>query len=206
MKYNINYKLYLVTDRNILIEKSLETAVAEAIEGGVKIVQLREKDISSLEFYKTALKLKEITTQYNIPLIINDRLDIALAVDAEGVHLGQRDLPCSIAREIIGENKIIGVSAATVEEAKKAEVDGADYIGVGALFPTNTKQNTRAVSIELLTEIKKSVSIPVVAIGGINESNVSLLKSTNIDGIAVVSAILGKKDIQSAVMNLLCKI
>ncbi|WP_341878135.1 thiamine phosphate synthase [Defluviitalea saccharophila] len=206
MKYNINYKLYLVTDRNILIEKSLETAVAEAIEGGVKIVQLREKDISSLEFYKTALKLKEITTQYNIPLIINDRLDIALAVDAEGVHLGQRDLPCSIAREIIGENKIIGVSAATVEEAKKAEVDGADYIGVGALFPTNTKQNTRAVSIERLTEIKKSVSIPVVAIGGINESNVYLLKSTNIDGIAVVSAILGKKDIQSAAMNLLCKI
>jgi len=206
MKNNINYKLYLVTDRNILIEKSLEAAVEEAIEGGVTIVQIREKDISSLEFYNAALRLKEITSQYNIPLIINDRLDIALAVDAEGVHLGQSDIPCKIAREIIGENKILGVSAATVEEAKKAEKDGADYIGVGALFPTNTKQNTRAVSIDLLKEIKNSVSLPVVAIGGINENNVSLLKDTNIDGIAVVSAILGKKDIKSAVQKLLCKI
>ncbi|NLM13855.1 MAG: thiamine phosphate synthase [Epulopiscium sp.] len=206
MKNNTNYKLYLVTDRNILAEKSLETAVKEAIEGGVTLVQLREKDISSLEFYHTALRLKQITSQYHIPLMINDRLDIALAVDAEGIHLGQKDIPCTVARKLMGKNKIIGVSAATVEEAKKAEEDGADYIGVGALFSTNTKQDTRAVSIELLKEIKNNVSIPVVAIGGINENNVSLLKDTNIDGIAVVSAILGKKDIKSAAQKLLSKI
>lgn len=198
MKNNVDYKLYLVTDRDILAGRNLESAVEEAIQGGVTLVQLREKDITSLEFYNMALRIKRITSQYNIPLIINDRLDIALAVDAEGVHLGQRDIPCVIARKIIGENKIVGVSASTLEEAKKAEKDGADYIGVGAVFPTSTKQDARDVSIDLLKEIKQSVAIPVVAIGGINEDNVSLLKDTNIDGIAVVSAILGKKDIKSA--------
>ncbi|HHW67112.1 MAG TPA: thiamine phosphate synthase [Epulopiscium sp.] len=198
MKNNVDYKLYLVTDRDILAGRNLESAVEEAIQGGVTLVQLREKDITSLEFYNMALRIKRITSQYNIPLIINDRLDIALAVDAEGVHLGQRDIPCVIARKIIGENKIVGVSASTFEEAKKAEKDGADYIGVGAVFPTSTKQDARDVSVDLLKEIKQSVAIPVVAIGGINEDNVSLLKDTNIDGIAVVSAILGKKDIKSA--------
>ncbi|KAE9631352.1 thiamine phosphate synthase [Defluviitalea raffinosedens] len=198
MKNNVDYKLYLVTDRDILAGRNLESAVEEAIQGGVTLVQLREKDITSLEFYNMALRIKRITSQYNIPLIINDRLDIALAVDAEGVHLGQRDIPCVIARKIIGENKIVGVSASTLEEAKKAEKDGADYIGVGAVFPTSTKQDARDVSVDLLKEIKQSVAIPVVAIGGINEDNVSLLKDTNIDGIAVVSAILGKKDIKSA--------
>jgi thiamine-phosphate pyrophosphorylase len=198
MKSNIDYSLYLVTDRDVLKDKDLYLALEEAIKGGVTLVQLREKHLSSLEFYNTALKVKEITDKYNIPLIINDRLDIALAVDAAGVHLGQNDMPASAARKLIGPDKILGVSAATIEEAKIAERDGADCIGVGAMFPTATKQDARAVSVELLKEIKKSITIPVVAIGGINENNIEQLKSANIDGFAIVSAILGKANIKVA--------
>jgi thiamine-phosphate pyrophosphorylase len=198
MKSNIDYSLYLVTDRDVLKDKDLYLALEEAIKGGVTLVQLREKHLSSLEFYNTALKVKEITDKYNVPLIINDRLDIALAVDAAGVHLGQNDMPASAARKLIGPDKILGVSAATIEEAKIAERDGADCIGVGAMFPTDTKQDARAVSGELLKEIKKSITIPVVAIGGINENNIKQLKTANIDGVAIVSAILGKADIKAA--------
>jgi thiamine-phosphate pyrophosphorylase len=198
MKMNVDYKLYLVTDRDILKNKDLCTAVEEGIKGGVTVVQLREKNLSSLEFYNTAVKIKEITDKYNVPLIINDRLDIALAVDAAGVHVGQKDMPADVARKLLGSEKILGVSTATVEEAKKAERDGADYIGVGAMFPTSTKNDTRAVSIELLKQIKESVSIPVVAIGGINSKNSKLLNPASIDGIAVVSDILGKENITLA--------
>lgn len=205
MKNNPNYKLYLVTDRHRLKEKTLETAVQEAIEGGVTIIQLREKTIDSLNFYYTALRLKQVTDKYSKPLIINDRLDIALAIDAAGVHLGQNDISCKIARKLMGGNKIVGVSVATIEEAKKAEKDGADYIGVGALFPTHTKEKTRRVSIDLLRKIKKAISIPVIAIGGIHENNVSLLKGTDIDGIAVVSAILDKNNVKAAAQELIRK-
>ncbi len=198
MKTNIDYKLYLVTDRDILKGRDIYTAVEEAINGGVTLVQLREKNISTLDFYNIALKLKKITDNYNVPLIINDRLDVALSVDASGVHLGQKDMPASIARKIIGENKILGVSASTLEQALKAEKDGADYLGVGAIFPTSTKDDADAVSLELLKKIKDSVSIPVVAIGGISENNVGLLKPANIDGISVISDILGKEDIKMA--------
>ena len=198
MKPKLNCELYLVTDRTVLNNMDLYFSVEKAILGGVTLVQLREKALTSREFYNTAIKIKEITDKYCIPLIINDRLDIAIAVDAAGVHLGQKDLPADVARSIIGNDKIIGVSTATIEEAVIAEKAGADYIGVGAMFSTKTKDDTRAVTIELLTEIKHSVTIPVAAIGGITEDNASLLKPSGIDGIAVVSAILGKKDVKEA--------
>lgn len=202
MKVDVNYKLYLVTDMDILKNVDLYTAVEEAILGGVTLVQLRLKNVSTLEFYNIAVKLKKITDKYNVPLIINDRMDIALAVDTAGLHVGQDDMPGKIARKLLGNNKLLGVSAVTLEEALKAELDGADYIGVGAIFPTTSKNDARAVSIELLKKIKASISIPVVAIGGINENNVGLLKPVNIDGIAVISDILGKEDIRGAAEKL----
>lgn len=202
MKVNIDYSLYLVTDRDVLKGRDLCTAVDQAIQGGSTLVQLREKNISSREFFSTACAVKQVTDKYNVPLIINDRLDIALAVDAAGVHLGQSDLPCKIARQILGPDKLLGISAATMEEAAEAEKDGADYIGVGAVFPTGTKLDARSVSIGGLKLIKETLGIPVVAIGGINENNFMLLKPAGIDGIAVVSAILGREDIQNAASKL----
>lgn len=202
MKIDVNYKLYLVTDRDMLKNVDLYTAVEEAIKGGVTLVQLREKDITTQNFYKTAVEIKKVTDKYNVPLIINDRMDIALAANTAGLHVGQDDMPCIIARKLLGNDKILGVSARTLEEAIKAEKDGADYIGVGAVFPTSTKGDAKAVSIELLKKIKESVSIPVVAIGGINEKNASLLKTANIDGISVISSILGKEDIRGAAETL----
>ena len=202
MKSNIEYSLYLVTDREVLVGTDIYTGVEEAIKGGVTVVQIREKSLGTLEFYNIAVKIKKITDKYKIPLIVNDRIDIAQAIGAAGVHLGQSDMPADIARSIIGENKIIGVSTASLKEAQKAEKQGADYVGVGAMFPTTTKDDARAVSVQCLKEIKENISIPVVAIGGINEKNVALLKSANIDGIAVVSDILSKKSIKSAAEKL----
>ena len=193
-----DYTLYLVTDRSLMSTATLEEAVEQAIDGGCTIVQLREKDASSREFYETACRLRTITAERKIPLIINDRLDIALAVGADGVHLGQQDLPCREARKILGKDFFIGVSAATVAEAKQAEADGADYLGVGAMHVTATKKNTRPVTPALLAEIKAAVSIPVVAIGGIKADNLHELAGTNIDGVAVVSAILAQPDIPAA--------
>ncbi|GKU27471.1 thiamine phosphate synthase [Clostridium folliculivorans] len=202
MKNNIDYKLYLVTDRGILKGRDITVAVEAAIKGGATLVQLREKDITTSDFYKVALKVKEVTSSYGVPLIINDRIDIALAVDAEGIHVGQSDMPCEIVRKIVGKDKIVGVSTSTIEEAKKAEKDGADYIGVGAVFPTISKDDAKSVSIELLKAIKESVTIPVVAIGGISSKNVALLKPANIEGVAVISDILGKDDITLAAKEL----
>ncbi|MEW9093504.1 MAG: thiamine phosphate synthase [Clostridiaceae bacterium] len=203
MKYKIDYTLYLVTDRDMLLDTSLEKAVEESILGGATLVQLREKDISTKEFYEIASQIKKITDKYNVPLIINDRLDIALAVDAAGVHVGQSDMEASIVRKIMGKEKILGVSARTLEEAKKAEKDGADYLGVGAIFGTNTKKDAKDVSFEELAKIRKEISIPIVAIGGINENNVTELKDKGIDGLAVISAILHRKDIKEASKNLI---
>lgn len=198
MKNNIDYKLYLVTDREMFKNRDIFSAVEMAIKGGVTLIQLREKDITTEEFYKIALKLKEITSRHNVSLIINDRLDIALAIDADGVHVGQQDMPAAVARKIIGNDKILGVSAATLQEAKKAEEDGADYVGIGAVFPTSTKDDARAVNINELIKIKKALNIPVVAIGGISEKNIELLAPAKIDGVAVISAILGKEDVKAA--------
>ena len=203
MKNNIDYSLYLVTDRDVLVDTDIYTGVEQAIKGGVTLVQVREKSLSTLEFYNIAVKIKKITDKYKIPLIINDRIDIALAIDAAGVHLGQSDMPADIARNIIGNNKIIGVSTTSLKQAQKAEKEGADYVGVGAMFPTTTKNDADAVSVLCLKEIKEGISIPVVAIGGITFSNVELLKTANIDGIAVVSDILGKNNIKAAAEKLL---
>ena len=202
MKNSVDYTLYLVTDRGLLQGRSLEKAVEEAILGGVTLVQLREKYIDTRDFYNIALKIKAITSKYNVPLIINDRVDIALAVDADGVHIGQSDMEAKIVRKLIGEEKIIGVSARNLDEAMEAEKQGADYLGVGAIFGTTTKKDAKNVSIEELKRIKSTVSIPVVAIGGISKENVSLLKDTGIEGISVISAILAEENIKEASKNL----
>ncbi|WP_458456026.1 thiamine phosphate synthase [Methanobrevibacter sp.] len=186
---NIDLSLYLVTDKSDDVEKFLET-IEEAIKGGVTVVQIREKTAETLDFYNLALKVKDITTKYNVPLIINDRVDVALAIDADGVHVGQSDMPCDITRELIGNDKILGVSAATIPEAKKAQKDGADYIGTGAVFPTATKDDAPKITKKDLKEIANSIDIPVVAIGGINLNNAHELKDTDIAGISVVSAIM----------------
>ena len=186
---NIDLSLYLVTDNSEDVEKFLNT-IEEGIKGGVTIVQIREKTADTLDFYNLALKVKEITKKYNVPLIINDRVDIALAIDADGVHVGQSDMPCDVTRRLIGPKKILGVSAATIPEAKKAEADGADYIGTGAVFPTATKDDAPKVTKEELAEIVKSINIPVVAIGGINLDNACELTNTGIAGLSVVSAIM----------------
>ena len=199
---NMDLSLYLVTDKSENEEKFLKT-IEEAILGGVSVVQIREKTAETLEFYNLALKVKEITTKYNVPLIINDRVDIALAIDADGVHVGQSDMPCDITRKLIGENKILGVSAATIEEAKKAEKDGADYIGTGAIFPTATKDDAASVTKKDLSNIAKSINIPVVAIGGITIENAEELKDTGIAGLSVVSAIMSAENPKKASEKLL---
>lgn len=199
---NIDLSLYLVTDNSENEEKFLKT-IEEAIIGGVSVVQIREKTADTLEFYNLALKVKEITTKYDIPLIINDRVDVALAIDADGVHVGQSDMPCDVTRKLIGENKILGVSAATISEAKKAESDGADYIGTGAVFPTATKDDAPKITKKDLSDIVKSINIPVVAIGGITLENASELKDTGIAGLSVVSAIMSADNPKKASEELL---
>lgn len=197
-KEDIDYSVYLVTDRRNKTDEEFLNIIEEAIKGGTTVVQLREKTASTKEFYDLALRVKEITSRYGVPLLINDRIDIALAVDSEGVHIGQDDMPADIAREIIGEDKILGVSASTVEEAKKAEKDSADYIGSGAVFPTATKDDADSVSKKELKEIVDSIDIPVVAIGGIVVENASTLKDSGIAGFSVVSAIMSAEDPKEA--------
>jgi thiamine-phosphate pyrophosphorylase len=199
---NIDLSLYLVTDNSDDVEKFLNT-IEEAIKGGTTVVQIREKTADTLDFYNLALKVKEITTKYDVPLIINDRVDIALAIDADGVHVGQSDMPCDVTRRLIGEDKILGVSAATVDEAKKAQKDGADYIGTGAVFPTQTKDDADSVTKDELKEIVEAIDIPVVAIGGINLDNASELKGTGIKGLSVVSAIMSSDDPKKSSQELL---
>ena len=208
MHNRADYRLYLVTDRNCLQQQTLEQAVEQAILGGVTLVQLREKAIASKAFYERALRIKAICHHYNVPLLINDRVDIALAVEADGVHIGQSDLPCGVVRQILGKDKIIGVSARTAQQAIQAQADGADYLGVGAMFATSTKQDAQTVTIASLTQIRQSVTLPIVAIGGINHTTLPALQQalqaadTSIDGVAVVSAILGKKDVKLASQQL----
>ena len=197
-KVKVDYTLYLVTDRKLLGERDLAQSIELAIQGGVTLVQLREKSLSTKDFLQLAIEVKAITSHYQIPLIINDRLDIALAVDAEGLHVGQEDLPMQKARELFGPNKIIGVSASTLEEAILAQQQGADYLGVGAVFSTSTKTDAPEVSLGQLELIKRTVKIPVVAIGGINLTNLKRVMATGIDGVSVVSAILAVEDIRMA--------
>ena len=198
----IDYSLYLVTDRNILKNRDLKDEVENAIKGGVTLVQLREKECGGKDFLKYAVEVKEITDKYNIPLIINDRVDIALAIDAAGVHVGQNDIPAKVVRELIGKNKVLGISASNLEEAKKAVEDGADYLGVGAIYSTSTKKDAKNVKLNMLKEIRDNIKIPIVAIGGIDKNNAKEVIECNIDGIAVVSAILSENDIELAAKNL----
>ncbi|MEF2638801.1 thiamine phosphate synthase [Hominifimenecus microfluidus] len=198
----VDLTLYLVTDSTYHTEESFLHTVEEACIGGATIVQLREKGGSSRDYLNQALKVKEITDRYHIPLIIDDRIDIALACDAAGVHVGQSDLPVSYARRLLGPDKIVGATAKTVPQALEAYEQGADYLGVGAMFPTTTKVVTILTAPATLTEIRHTVPIPVVAIGGLNRGNMDILKDTAADGIAVVSAIMKAEDPRSAAEEL----
>ena len=192
-------KIYLVTDEKSCKGKDFYSCIEEAIESGVKIVQLREKNISTKDFYEKALKVKEICKNYEVLFIINDRLDIAQAVEADGVHLGQSDMPIEKAREILKDKFLIGATARNIEEAKKAELLGANYIGRGAIFGTSTKDNAKKLEMEDLKKIVNSVKIPVFAIGGININNVWMLKNIGLQGVCSVSGILSEKDCKKAV-------
>lgn len=202
MKYD--YTLYLVTDRSLMSTATLIEAVEQAILGGCTMIQLREKNISSLDFYRQSVEVKKITEQYHVPFIINDRIDIAIAVNADGVHIGQSDIPAAIARDLIGTDMLLGVSAASVKEAVQAANDGADYLGVGAMFPTGTKTDANYVSIEELKKIRHAVNLPIIAIGGINKGNIKQFHDTGINGLAVVSAIIAQPDIQKAAAEMKC--
>ena len=194
--------LYAITDSHWLNGRALADVVKESLDGGVTFLQLREKDLNEEDFYEEAIEMKRLTKEYNVPLIINDNVDIALKMDADGVHVGQSDMEAGNVREILGPDKIIGVTAKTVEQALLAEKRGADYLGVGAVFPTSSKEDTKVISHDTLKEICKAVSIPVVAIGGITEENASILSGSGIDGIAVISAIYAQKDIRQAAESL----
>lgn len=202
-KMKVDYSLYLVTDRTLMSTATLQEAVEQAVLGGVTMVQLREKNAAALEFYRLAKEVKVITDKYHIPLIVNDRIDVALAVDAAGVHVGQTDIPPRIARKLIGKDKLLGVSASSLQEAVKAQADGADYLGVGAMLPTRTKKDARYVSMDELQKIRKEIHIPIVAIGGIRKENAYRFRQCGADGVAVVSAIIARPDIRQAAEELI---
>lgn len=183
-------KLYLVTDSTNLPEEIFLKKVEDALRGGVTMLQIREKDKTTRDYIELAAKTHEIAKRYNVPLIIDDRVDVAMAVDAEGVHLGQSDMQVDKARKILGEKKIIGATTKTVPQALEAYKSGADYLGVGAIYPTTTHVKTVITSVDTLKEICRSVPIPVNAIGGLNKDNISVLKDAPISGICVVSAIM----------------
>lgn len=182
--------MYFITDSTNYSGNEFLYRVEEACKGGVTLIQLREKECTTREYLTLAKKVHEITLKYNIPLIIDDRVDIALATDAEGVHVGQSDMPVSIARKLMGKDKIVGATAKTVPQAIEAYEQGADYLGVGAIYPTTTKVKTVLTSVDTLKEIVKAVPIKVNAIGGLNKDNIHVLKDSGIDGICVVSAIM----------------
>ena len=194
--------LYAVTDRAWLGDKTLSWQVEESLKGGATMIQLREKHLDHEHFLKEAKEIKELCRKYQVPFLINDDVDLAVEVDADGVHVGQHDMEAGEVRKKIGPNRILGVSAQTVEQVLLAQQAGADYLGVGAVFPTGTKDDADAVSIQTLGEICRAVSIPVVAIGGIGQHNVMQLAGRGICGIAVVSAIYAQPDIQNAASTL----
>lgn len=202
MNPKLNYSLTLVTDRLRMSTDTLERAVEQALIGGCTMIQLREKNCSSKEFYQLAHSIKAVTDKYHTPLIINDRIDIALAVNAAGVHIGQSDIPAEAARKLLGADRLLGVSATCVEEAQKAARAGADYLGVGALFPSRTKTDALSVSMDELLKIRQSISLPIVVIGGICKENAAQFRPLGIDGIAVVSAIIAQPDIMQAAAEL----
>lgn len=195
-------QLYLVTDSAFEGKFTLKEQVEQALKGGATLVQLREKELPEKDFIKKAGKIKEVCDKYNVPLIINDNLKVALAVDADGLHIGQEDMSSKEARKQLGPNKILGVSASTVQEALLAQGQGADYLGIGAVHPTDTKTDAGVVLLKTIKDITSQISIASCAIGGIKLHNVSELIDTGIDGVAVVSAILGAEDMQEAAAQL----
>ena len=197
-----DYSLYLVADEGAAKGLCLAEAVEQAILGGATMVQLREKEASALDFYRLADQIRAVTKKYGVPLIINDRVDVALAVRADGVHVGQRDIPAAVVRRMIGEEMLLGVSAVNVREAVRAQEEGADYLGVGAMFPTETKPDAAAVSMEELLKIRQAVKLPIVAIGGINRENAAQFGKTGVDGLAVASSILSRPDVKGAAAEL----
>ena len=202
-KNNVDYTLYLCTDRGLMTTDTVEESVRLAVVGGCGVVQLREKEISSAEFYRLAVNTNKITDEAGAALIINDRVDIALAADADGVHVGQSDLPATVVRQLIGPDKLLGVSVATLEQAKQAAADGADYLGVGAMYATQTKTDADIVTMEELRRIRAAVNIPIVVIGGINKNTLGNFKEMGIDGLAVVSAVVAQADITAAAKELI---
>ncbi len=193
--------MYFITDSTHYTEEEFLCRVEEACKGGVTLIQLREKERTTREYLSLAEKVHEITQRYDIPLIIDDRVDVALAVGAEGVHVGQSDMPVAVARKLMGK-KIVGATAKTVPQAVEAYEQGADYLGVGAIYPTTTKVKTVLTSVDTLKEIVKAVPIKVNAIGGLNKDNIHILKDSGIDGICVVSAIMKADDPKSAAEEL----
>ena len=202
MKPAIDYSIYLVTDEACLHGRPLLKCVEEALAAGVTLVQYRAKAADGGVLYAEACRLKELCDKYNVPLIINDRLDIALAVGAAGVHLGQDDLPCAVARRLLGEDFIIGVSAHNPAEAVQAVSEGADYLGCGAVFGTATKHDVAKLGLENLRAIRKAVAVPMVGIGGITADNYAEVLATGADGAAIVSGILAQDDIGAVVKKL----
>lgn len=194
--------LYAVTDRHWLDGRTLYDVVRESLDGGVTFLQLREKELDDDTFYEEAVRLQQMAREYGVPFVVNDNVDIAVKMDADGVHVGQSDMEAGDVRKMIGPDKILGVSAQTVEQAVRAEEKGADYLGVGAVFPTGSKDDADEVSYETLKEICEAVSIPVVAIGGITYENTPELAKSGICGIAVISAIYAQDDIKKATEDL----
>lgn len=202
----LDLTLYLVTDSTNMTEDEFLSKVEAACKGGITLVQLREKNRTTKEYIDLANKVKVMTDRYDLPLLIDDRLDVAMAVDAAGVHVGADDMPVALARKLLGPDKIVGATAKTVEAAMKAQADGADYLGVGAIYPTTTKVKTVLTKVETLQDICEHVSIPVGAIGGLNKDNCDILQGTDIDGICVVSAIMKQADCELAAKELKTKI
>lgn len=195
--------LYAVTDSSWLNGRSLAQDVEDVLKAGATFIQLREKNADYDQMLKLAKEIKALTDKYHVPFVIDDNIDVAVAVDADGVHVGQSDTEAKKAREILGENKIVGVSAGNLKEAIEAEKNGADYIGIGAMFPTDTKKDHTDITFEQAKEITEAVNIPVVAIGGINKNNIIQLKGTGVDGVAVISAIFAQDDRYKAAKELL---
>ena len=192
-------RLYLCTDQLLAMGRPITQVVEQAIAGGVTMVQVREKDASTKDFYQAACAIATICKTAGIPLVVNDRIDIALAVGAQGVHLGQSDMPLPVARRLVGENMFIGISVSTLKEALEAQQNGADYLGVGAVYPTGSKKDVESVvGLEGLAEICGAVTIPAVAIGGVNKGNAAVIMKTGTAGVAVISAILSQPDIEVA--------
>ena len=194
--------MYFITDSTNYSEEEFLHRVEQALMGGITLLQLREKDKTTREYMDLAEKVHTLTKKYNVPLIIDDRVDVALAIDAEGVHVGQSDMPVSVARKLMGDDKIVGATTKTVEQAVEAYAQGADYLGVGAIYPTTTKVKTVLTSTETLENICQSVPIPVNAIGGLNKDNIDVLEGIPIAGICVVSAIMKADDPKQAAIQL----